>query len=134
MRASVPLKIRVLDILHDCGGCTARQICDALYGKGPANRSSGISAHLRKMELDGLVVRAGKTNMDQLFGRPPTTDRLMWPQKCVTCFTPFLQQCKTGRIDAEIYGGLEEARKSAEDIEKRRPGAVVRIKSVEAKM
>lgn len=49
-------------------------------------------------------------------------------------YTVFYNNSKTGRIDADIYGGLEEARKSAEDIEKRRPGAVVRIKSVEARM
>lgn len=135
MMASVPLKIRVLDILHDCGGCTARQICDALYGKGPASRSSGISAHLRKMELDGLVVRAGKNEHGSTVWTASDDGPVkVAPEMCHMFYTVFYNNQKTGRIDAEIYGGLEEARKSAEDIERRRPGAVVRIKSVEARM
>lgn len=135
MRASVPLKIRVLDILHDCGGCTARQICDALYGRGPASRSSGVSAHLRKMELDGLVVRAGKNERGSTVWTASDDGQVkVAPEMCHMFYTVFYNNAKTGRIEAEIYGNLEEAKKSAEDLEKMKSGVVVRIKSVEARM
>lgn len=135
MRASVPLKIRVLDILHDCGGCTTRQICDALYGRGPASGSSGVGAHLRKMELDGLVVRAGKNEHGSTVWTASDDGQVkVAPEMCHMFYTVFYNNAKTGRIEAEIYGDLEEAKKSAEDLEKMKSGVVVRIKSVEARM
>lgn len=135
MMASVPLKIRVLDILHDCGGCTARQICDALYGKNKTSNSSGISEHLRRMELDGLVVRAGKNEHGSIIWTASDDGPVKVPlERCHMFYIVFYNNSKTGHIEAEIYDNLEEAKKSAEDIEKRRPGAAVRIKSVEARM
>lgn len=135
MMASVPLKIRVLDILHDCGKCTARQICDALYGNDRSSNSSSVGAHLRRMELDGLVVRSGKNDHGTtLWSASDDGPVKVLPERSHMFYTVFHNNIKTGRIEAEIYGGLEEAKKSAEDIEKRRPGAAVRIKSVEARM
>lgn len=135
MMASVPLKIRVLDILHDCGKCTTRQICDELYGKDRSQNCSSVGAHLRKMELDGLIVRSGKNDHGTtLWSASDDGPVKVLPERRHMFYTVFYNNSKTGRIEAEIYGGLEEARKSAEDPEKMKSGAVVRIKSVEARM
>ena len=87
------------------------------------------------MELDGLIVRSGKNDHGTtLWSASDDGPVKVLPERCHMFYTVFYNDSKTGRIDAEIYDGLEEARKSAEDIETRRPGAVVRIKSVEARM
>lgn len=132
MMASVPLKIRILDILHERGGCTARQIHEAL-GKRPNDKVS-ISAYLCKMEHDGLIVRFGKNEHGVTIWTASDGPVKVPLERRHMFYTVFYSNKKTGRIEAEIYGGLEEARKSAEDIEKRRPETAVCIKSVEARI
>ena len=90
MRASVPLKIRVLDILHDCGGCTTRQICDELYGKDRSQNCSSVGAHLRKMELDGLIVRSGKNDHGTtLWSASDDEPVKVLPERCHMFYTVF---------------------------------------------